>query len=119
MFIHKSIFMYFRTKKVSSEEVVRVYIERCKEVNGLINAIVEDRYDDAIKDAKAVDDMIEKCTDLAKMKITQPFLGVPFTTKESNRAKGKMISLQYFEFLVYKYLRKDLRSTSANIVSLP
>ncbi|EZA54716.1 hypothetical protein DMN91_006814 [Ooceraea biroi] len=82
-----------RTKKVSSEEVVRTYIERCKEVNGLINAIVQDRYDDAIKEAKAVDDIIEKSTDPEKLKVTQPFLGVPFTTKESNRAKGLIHSM--------------------------
>lgn len=81
--------VYFRTKKVTSEEVVTAYIERCKEVNGLINAIVEDRYSDAIKDAKVVDAMIEKCTDLEKIKITLPFFGVPFTTKESNCAKGR------------------------------
>jgi len=81
-------FILFRTKKVTSEEIVRVYIERCKEVNGLINAIVECRYSDAIEEAKAVDTMIEKYEDLNKLKITQPFLGVPFTTKESNRVKG-------------------------------
>lgn len=82
-----------RTKKVTSEEIVRAYIERCKEVNSLINAVVEDRYSDAIKEAKAADAMIEKCSDLEKIKITLPFLGVPFTTKESNRAKGLIHSM--------------------------
>lgn len=93
--------LYFRTKKVTSEEIVRTYIERCKEVNSLINAVVEDRYSDAIKEAKAVDAMIEKCKDLEKMKITLPFLGVPFTTKESNCAKGKQNSIvkTYFKLL--------------------
>ncbi|KAL6424912.1 hypothetical protein ACFW04_010053 [Cataglyphis niger] len=82
-----------RTKKVTSEEIVRAYTERCKEVNSLINAIVEDRYSDAIEEAKGVDAMIEKCTDLEKIKITMPFFGVPFTTKESNRAKGLIHSM--------------------------
>lgn len=82
-----------RMKKVTSEEIVRVYIERCKEVNGLINAIVESRYADAIEEAKAVDVMIEKCVNLEKLKITQPFLGVPFTTKESNRVEGLIHSM--------------------------
>ncbi|XP_071649227.1 fatty-acid amide hydrolase 2 [Temnothorax longispinosus] len=82
-----------RTKEATSEEIVGAYIERCKEVNGLINAIVETRYSDAIEEAKAVDAMIEKCADLEKMKITQPFLGVPFTTKDSNRVKGLIHSL--------------------------
>jgi len=49
---------------------------------------VECRYLDAIEEAKAVDAMIEKGVDLEKIRITQPFLGVPFTTKESNRVKG-------------------------------
>lgn len=82
-----------RTKKVTSEEIVRAYIERCKEVNGLINAIVESRYSDAIEEAKTVDAMIEKCVDLDKIRIMQPFLGVPFTTKESNRVKGLIQSM--------------------------
>lgn len=85
--------LYFRTKKVTSEEIVKAYIERCKEVNSLINAVVEDRYSDAIKEAKAADATIEKCTDLEKIRITLPFLGVPFTTKESNRAKGIQINI--------------------------
>ncbi|KAL0129367.1 hypothetical protein PUN28_004218 [Cardiocondyla obscurior] len=82
-----------RTKKITSEEVVRAYIERCKEVNGLINAVVESRYSDAIEEAKAVDALIENGIDVEKVKITQPFLGVPFTTKESNRVKGLIHSM--------------------------
>ncbi|KAG5322122.1 FAAH2 hydrolase, partial [Acromyrmex heyeri] len=82
-----------RTKKITSEEIVKAYIERCKEVNDLINAVVESRYLDAIEEAKAVDAMIEKGVDLEKIKITQPFLGVPFTTKESNRVKGLIHSM--------------------------
>ena len=90
---NKRIYAYIyilcsRTKKVTSEEIVKAYIERCKEVNDLINAVVECRYLDAIEEAKAVDAMIEKGVDLEKIRITQPFLGVPFTTKESNRVKG-------------------------------
>ncbi|XP_018314545.1 fatty-acid amide hydrolase 2 [Mycetomoellerius zeteki] len=82
-----------RTKKVTSEEIVKAYIERCKEVNDLINAVVECRYSDAIEEAKAVDAMIEKGVDLEKIRIMQPFLGVPFTTKESNQVKGLVHSM--------------------------
>ncbi|XP_012527396.1 fatty-acid amide hydrolase 2 [Monomorium pharaonis] len=82
-----------RTKKITSEEIVKAYIERCKEINSLINAIVETRYLDAIEEAKGVDAMIEQNIDLEKIKITQPFLGVPFTTKESNRVKGLVHSM--------------------------
>ncbi|XP_012224178.1 fatty-acid amide hydrolase 2 [Linepithema humile] len=82
-----------RTGEVTSEEVVKAFIKRCKEVNSLINAVVEDRYIDAIEEAKQVDTKIKEGIDLEKIKITQPFLGVPFTTKESNRVKGLIHSL--------------------------
>lgn len=106
MCIYIHIYIYFRTKKVTSEEVVTAYIERCKEVNGLINAIVEDRYSDAIKEAKVVDAMIEELTDLEKIRTKLPFYGVPFTTKESNRAKGRQSSTikDYFQFLHSKII---------------
>lgn len=77
-----------RTKQVKAEEVVTAFIERCKEVNGLINAIVEERYEDAIAEARNVDLFIEKFQNPSTLKETKPFLGVPFTTKESNEAKG-------------------------------
>lgn len=83
------IILYFRTKEVTSEEVVKAYITRCTEVNSLINAIVENRFIDAIEEAKQVDIKIKEGIDFETVKITQPFLGVPFTTKESNRAKGR------------------------------
>lgn len=70
---------------------MRAYIKRCKEVNSLINAIVEERYLEAVDEAKAVDIMIEKGIDIEVIKLKQPYLGVPFTTKESNQAKGKWI----------------------------
>lgn len=58
-------------------------------MNNLINAIVEERYLDAIEEAKAVDAMIEGGIDVETIKINQPYLGVPFTTKESIAAKGR------------------------------
>jgi fatty acid amide hydrolase 2 len=82
-------FFFNRERKVSSEEVVKVFIQRCKEVNGLINAIVEERYDDAIEEAKEVDNMLKnEDLNIADLEKTKPLLGVPFTTKESNEAKG-------------------------------
>lgn len=81
----------FRTKQVTAEKVVESFIKRCKEVNGLINAIVEERYADAIEEAKAVDIELKGYEDTSFLKETKPFLGVPFTTKESNEAEGKYI----------------------------
>lgn len=80
---------HIRTGQVTSEDVVKAFIKRCKEVNSVINAVVQDRYSDAIDEAKAVDAMIKEGIDVEMIKITQPYLGVPFTTKESNQAKGR------------------------------
>ncbi|XP_031786537.1 fatty-acid amide hydrolase 2 isoform X2 [Nasonia vitripennis] len=83
-----------REKKVTAEEVVKACIERCKEVNGLLNSVVEDRYEDAIKQAKEVDVMLkDEKLDIEELEKTKPLLGVPFTTKESNEAKGMLHSM--------------------------
>ncbi|XP_043278396.1 fatty-acid amide hydrolase 2-like isoform X2 [Venturia canescens] len=77
-----------RNQEVSSEDVVKAFIERCKEVNGLLNAVVIDRYEEAIEEAKNVDKLLHSKPDLEILKKTKPFLGVPFTTKESNETEG-------------------------------
>lgn len=82
-----------RTKQVTAEEVVKAFIERCKEVNGLINAIVEERYENAIQEAKEADKLLKDIKNTYNLKEIKPFLGVPFTTKESNEAKDLLHSM--------------------------
>lgn len=82
---------FYRTKKISSVEVVTAFINRAKEVNGIINAIVEDRYSDALEEAKEVDKFLQTVENIDSIKEKKPFLGVPFTTKESNEVKGSFI----------------------------
>lgn len=83
------VFVFFLLK-VTSEEVVRAYIERIKEVNPLINAVVEDRFQEAIEDAKRADKLVQ--TTPTYLLITNyPILGVPFTVKESCSLKGKYL----------------------------
>ncbi|KAL4706613.1 hypothetical protein ACJJTC_009025 [Scirpophaga incertulas] len=81
--------MMIRNKEITSEEVVTAYIERCKEVNPYLNAIVEPRYEAALREARAIDKMIASTTqtteDLAK---EYPLLGIPFTVKESIAVEG-------------------------------
>lgn len=66
-------------------------MERIKQVNPLINAVVEDRFEAALQDAKIVDQELEVAhqqgtlPDLAAQK---PLLGVPLTVKESCCVKG-------------------------------
>lgn len=67
---------------------MQAFIDRCKEVNGLLNAVVVERYEEAIKEAREVDELLKKDVDREILKKTKPYLGVPFTTKESNEAKG-------------------------------
>ncbi|XP_063990511.1 fatty-acid amide hydrolase 2 [Diachasmimorpha longicaudata] len=82
-----------RNKKVSCQVVVGAFIDRCKEVNSLMNVIVDERYEEAIREARKVDELLACDIDIDILKITKPLLGVPFTTKESNEAKGLLHSM--------------------------
>ncbi|XP_061387269.1 fatty-acid amide hydrolase 2-B-like [Musca vetustissima] len=79
-----------RTKRLTSQELVKAYIERLKEVNPHINAIVEDRFEEALTDAKRADDLIFKCANsqLPQLYARYPLLGIPFTVKEACGLKG-------------------------------
>ncbi|CAG9134381.1 unnamed protein product [Plutella xylostella] len=81
--------LMIRSKQVTSEEVVTAYIERCKEVNPYLNAIVEPRYEVALREARSIDKMIAStdrtAEDLGK---EYPLLGVPMTVKESIAVEG-------------------------------
>lgn len=71
---------------------MEAYIERCKEVNPFLNAIVEPRYDMALKEARCIDKMIASNErtpeELAK---EYPLLGLPMTVKESIAVEGNKI----------------------------
>lgn len=62
-------------------------------MNPYVNAIVEPRYEAALREARAIDKMIASTTrtpeELAK---EYPLLGVPFTVKESIAVEGKDMS---------------------------
>lgn len=84
---------------MKSETIVTAYIERIKEVNPILNAVVEDRFEDALQDARNVDEYLNKTIiDPVQLEKTQPLLGVPITIKESCGVKG--ISVKH----VNKYL---------------
>ncbi|XP_014294804.1 fatty-acid amide hydrolase 2 [Halyomorpha halys] len=99
-----------REKKVSSEEVVSAHVNRIKEINKLLNAVVDERFNDAIEDAKVVDKFLAE-TDLTpeEINIKKPFLGVPFTSKESTKAKGMFFSCGLVS-------RKGVRATEDAVV---
>lgn len=78
-----------RRRELTSEEVVRAFINRARLVQIYLNAIIDERYDDAIRDAIAIDDFL-KTTDLSveELEKQKPYLGLPFTTKDSIQVAG-------------------------------
>nr|CAD7261016.1 unnamed protein product [Timema shepardi] len=83
-----------RNKELSAVEVVEGFVERIKQVNPLINAVVCDRFELALKEAVEADELIGSGK-LTKEQLQQqkPFLGIPFTTKDSTAAKGLLHTL--------------------------
>ncbi|KPJ12863.1 Fatty-acid amide hydrolase 2 [Papilio machaon] len=79
-----------RNKQLKSEELVQACIERIKIVNPILNAVTDERFEEALKEAREVDRLIASGqADFEK----QPFLGVPFTAKESHAVSGMLHTL--------------------------
>lgn len=74
--------------QIKSEDVVRAYIHRIKAVDPYLNAVVDNRFDEAIEDAKKVDLICSRATVKDDLMKKYPLLGVPFTVKESCGLKG-------------------------------
>lgn len=89
-----------RNGEISSEELVSTYINRVKEVNPFLNAVVEERYRAALDEAKAVDRQIneaKKSGSFEQLVKEKPLLGVPFTVKESCSLAGLSNSVGLLE----------------------
>ncbi|CAG9818386.1 unnamed protein product [Phaedon cochleariae] len=73
-----------RNRKISCELVIKAYITRIQQVNPIINAVIEDRFQAALEDAKRVDDFLHNQTmTIEEIKEQSPLLGVPITIKGS------------------------------------
>ncbi|CAG9812657.1 unnamed protein product [Phaedon cochleariae] len=97
--LHKSatsLAQKIRKGELKSEEVVQAYIDRIKEVNPILNALVDSRYEDALQEAKQIDKEIESGIITDSDFQQKPFLGVPFTTKESSAVKGLSFTFGIF-----------------------
>ncbi|XP_069181502.1 fatty-acid amide hydrolase 2-B [Procambarus clarkii] len=82
-----------RERKVSSVEVVRSYVTRISNVNPILNAIAQENFQSALLQARMVDERLDQGLhdgSLTKewLKKNQPFLGVPFTVKETIAVAG-------------------------------
>lgn len=83
---------------------MKAYIKRIREVNPIINAVIDQRFDAALKEAEMADDL---CKSMSKEKLQSlyPLLGVPFTVKETCGVKGNIT-----------YLSKILQKKNTNFV---
>ncbi|XP_050347395.1 fatty-acid amide hydrolase 2-like [Nymphalis io] len=77
-----------RTKQITSVDVVKACIRRIEDINPIVNCFVENRFELALQEAKKADEIIRSGTKTVEQ-LTQekPFLGVPFTTKDSIAVK--------------------------------
>lgn len=74
--------------QLTSEELVSAVIARIREVEVYLNAVVDDRFEAALEDARIADDEIAACNNIPKLAEAKPFLGVPFTVKDCISIKG-------------------------------
>ncbi|OTF77959.1 hypothetical protein BLA29_010361, partial [Euroglyphus maynei] len=95
-----------KSGQLKSEDLIQAYIDRCKEVNDDLNAIVHDNFAGALQEARNVDERVQR--ELRGEKLPNepsihefPFLGVPYTAKNS-------ISIKGFTFTCGTYNRKGI-----------
>lgn len=76
-----------RKREIPSVVVVETYIERIKAVNPMLNAVIDERFEAALNDARNADAV---CLELEPEEIKEkfPLLGVPFTVKEAVGVEG-------------------------------
>ncbi|XP_071041385.1 fatty-acid amide hydrolase 2-A [Parasteatoda tepidariorum] len=102
-----------RKREIRSVDVVKAYIERIKQVQPIVNAIVDDRFSEAIEEARCIDEMLkENFKSEEEIALEMPFLGVPVTIKEAIAVKGCL-------YTVGLAARKGIRASfDAEVVSL-
>lgn len=64
-----------RERNLSAEELVQAYIDRIKEINPILNGVVDDRFDLAIKEAQEIDKNIANGKYSEEDFKSKPFLG--------------------------------------------
>lgn len=80
-----------KNREVSCRYVVECFIKRIKQVNLILNAVVDTRFDKALSEADDYDKLIELADTEEKINLIfdgKPLFGIPFTSKESTGANG-------------------------------
>ena len=80
----------FRAAQITAYEVVQAYIDRIRDVQPYLNAYVDERFDQALNEAREIDRMLDNEQTLPEVWSEEraPFLGVPFAIKESMQFPG-------------------------------
>lgn len=89
-----------KNKKISVVKLVELHIEQIKKANKIINAVVMDRFDLALDEAKKCDKILAECEDVSEL---PDFFGVPMSVKESYQVSGMSNTSGI-------YNRKDIRA---------
>lgn len=79
-----------REKKLTSYQLISAAISRLNQVNKIVNAIVDGPFEEALEEAKRIDERIAAGL-VSKEEFSQKlFLGVPITIKDSVAVAGKL-----------------------------
>ena len=93
-------------KQLKSETLLRAYINRIKEVNTYINALVSDCFEEAILEAQLLDQRISNALESSGTTtdtvLQLPLLGIPISIKESIAVRDQPCSAGL-------YSRKNIR----------
>lgn len=75
-----------------------MFINRIKDVNPIINAVVEEKFENALFEARQIDKYLETCKlSMNEIERTRPLLGIPLTVKESCAVAGNVVeNFKYF-----------------------
>lgn len=105
--------------QLKSETVIEAYIERIRQVQPHINAMCEDRFEDARREARAIDALLDEFRSGRKPEgeftseqlemLRSPLLGVPVSIKES-------IGVRDMRHSAGLYDRRDTRAQSDAVV---
>lgn len=82
-----------RNQDIKVHQVVNAYINRMIEVNPILNAVIDGPFLEALDEAQQIDERISKGLVSEEEFSEKPFLGVPFTTKDSTAVAGKLQTL--------------------------
>lgn len=82
-----------KNQEIKVYQVVNAYINRIIEVNPVLNAIIDGPFMEALDEATKIDERIAKGLISEEEFSEKPFLGVPFTTKDSTAVGGKLHTL--------------------------